>query len=190
MSKSSLVRHRAHAFRNQGGRCFYCTMPTWLAQHELPVFAARYAITERQARYFQATAEHLLAESEGGPTTRANIVAACLRCNGGRHKMKVPLDPPAFKHYVRTRVSRNRWHSHPLAEDGRIVRPLLGEEASKYPSRSARKRARRKERMRALRAAERLQALTPAPQASLAKRLWGWISATASGLRAAWVSPR
>ncbi|MCC8470482.1 HNH endonuclease signature motif containing protein [Xanthomonas phaseoli] len=61
------------------------------------------------ARYSQCTAEHLLAQQEGGKDTRGNIAAACWTCNQRRHRRKKLLTPEAFKALVRRKVAAGKW---------------------------------------------------------------------------------
>jgi hypothetical protein len=60
-------------------------------------YAARAAISLREALQFQCTAEHLQALAEGGKTNSANIAAACLACNQGRHADGVRRSSAAYK---------------------------------------------------------------------------------------------
>jgi hypothetical protein len=93
---------------DQGGRCFYCDQPMWIGD---PVpFAVLYAIGVQRARQLQATAEHLLARSEGGSDNAENIVAACAFCNRTRHKTVRPLTPEAYRRRVQSRMVQGKWH--------------------------------------------------------------------------------
>lgn len=58
----------------------------------------------------QCTAEHLIPRSEGGSDMPSNIVAACLHCNGTRHKRKIPPSPGRYLSLVRSRIAEGRWH--------------------------------------------------------------------------------
>ncbi|WP_367648038.1 HNH endonuclease [Ruegeria arenilitoris] len=69
-----------------------------------------YSISESHARWFQCTAEHLLAASEGGPLSPDNIVAACKFCNWTRHKSKRPLSPAVYKRQVLRRLELGKWN--------------------------------------------------------------------------------
>ena len=71
MRTSHLQRLREHACRVQRGICIYCGLPMG----------------------DDVTAEHLVARVDGGRNTGGNIVAACRRCNAGRHAL-FPADPP------------------------------------------------------------------------------------------------
>ena len=108
----SLQKARARAFQHQEGRCYYCAQPMWLGEPD--DFARQYGLTRRQARSFQCTAEHLTARCDGGSDTASNIVAACRHCNTTRHRRRVPLDPVTYRHYVRRRLAKGRWHQPPV----------------------------------------------------------------------------
>jgi 5-methylcytosine-specific restriction endonuclease McrA len=86
---------RVRAFRAQAGRCFYCLLPMW--EVDLAGFASRHGITVKQARWFRCTAEHLVARSAGGRDVETNIVAACWRCNAGRHRRRRPPEPERWQ---------------------------------------------------------------------------------------------
>ncbi|WP_413782796.1 HNH endonuclease [Thalassovita sp.] len=72
-------------------------------------FRKVHSISERKARWFQCTAEHLLAVSSGGPTSSSNVVAACKFCNSRRHRTKQVLAPNAYRQKVLNRMERGRW---------------------------------------------------------------------------------
>ncbi|WP_345778729.1 HNH endonuclease signature motif containing protein [Xanthomonas nasturtii] len=94
---------RTLAFHAQQGRCCYCEQPMWLAcptELELP---------PRSARRRQCTAEHLVAQQDGGKDTRENIAAACWTCNQRRHRRKKLITPEAFRALVRRRVAAGKW---------------------------------------------------------------------------------
>ncbi|NNC52061.1 MAG: hypothetical protein HKO08_03355 [Erythrobacter sp.] len=52
---------------------------------------------------FRATAEHLLARSEGGADCPGNVVAACWYCNSHRHRARSPLSPEKYAEKVRAK---------------------------------------------------------------------------------------
>lgn len=104
----SVQKARARAFQHQEGRCYYCFQPMWLG--DAAEFARQYALTRRQAKAFQCTAEHLVARCDGGSNSVANIVAACRHCNSRRHRRRVPPDPANYREHVRRRVAKGRWH--------------------------------------------------------------------------------
>ncbi len=64
---------RIIAFHEQDGCCFWCERTMQLP---LPFELVR----DRSI----ATAEHIIPYTDGGPHTRANIAAACLKCNTRR----------------------------------------------------------------------------------------------------------
>ncbi|WP_353050317.1 HNH endonuclease [Marinobacter sp. C7] len=78
-------------------------------------FASFYGISEKQARYFQCTGEHLIPHSEGGDASVENIVAVCSFCNHQRHHRKGVPDPITFRKLVRKRLSEGRWNRHLFA---------------------------------------------------------------------------
>jgi hypothetical protein len=104
----SLARSRAKAYARQSGRCFYCGLPMWT--NDAREFASTHGITLAQARRLQCTAEHLEARQDGGSDSFSNIVAACRRCNHGRHRRKVVLPPDRYTQLVRKRMKQGRWH--------------------------------------------------------------------------------
>ena len=112
---------RRQAFQRQHGRCFYCSVAMWLiSPHELP------GGTPDGAGYarLRCTAEHLVARSEGGGNSEGNIVAACLHCNGTRHKRKTPPQPMAYRFDVLARVRRGAWHHAWVHRLGLVALPL------------------------------------------------------------------
>lgn len=62
---------RRAACRDQGGLCYYCLRPM----------------------HGDVTAEHLLAQRDGGKDTRKNIVATHRLCNSRRHQL-FPVEAP------------------------------------------------------------------------------------------------
>jgi len=118
MSRYASARHLA--FHRQAGRCYYCEQPMWLA--DATSFAEAHCLTPAQARWLQATAEHLTARQDGGGNG-SNIVAACRWCNTARHAHR-PLsapDPLRYRACVRSRVAQGRWH--PFRPSGDAVSP-------------------------------------------------------------------
>ena len=109
-----LHRSRQSAYAAQGGLCFYCVCAMWLRSSD--ELTKPYGITENQAKMLQCSAEHLIPRSEGGSDKPSNIVAACLRCNGTRHKRKIPPRPDRYRSLVRSRIAKGRWHPRGLAE--------------------------------------------------------------------------
>lgn len=105
----ALVKKRKCAFDAQGRRCYYCKCLMWHG-HEGRKFRRRHSLTKKQARKLRCTAEHLRARCDGGGNAASNIVAACLRCNGGRHQQKKALEPNAFLDFVEQQVVVGEWH--------------------------------------------------------------------------------
>lgn len=106
-SKLQVLRRRA--FERQGGRCCYCGSLMWLVSPaELPGSAGQLASYKR----LQCTAEHLVAQADGGRDSVENIAAACAHCNQTRHKRKRPPEPERYRAEVLKRVNQRRWH-HP-----------------------------------------------------------------------------
>lgn len=114
----TLARLRAIALTRQGGRCFYCDLPMWSS--EPGPFAARHGLTLRQARWLQATAEHLHPRQDGGPHLASNIAAACLTCNARRHRRRTVPSPQQYRRFVQARVEQGRWHPSHVLRSGRI----------------------------------------------------------------------
>ncbi|WP_084199262.1 HNH endonuclease [Noviherbaspirillum autotrophicum] len=111
---NSLSRSRSIAHTCQGGRCYYCHVPTWL---NIPdQFAFQYRLSPNETRLLQATAEHLTARQDGGSNARPNIVAACYFCNSRRHRRKTPPSPEAYKLRVERQIAKGRWHSSRILE--------------------------------------------------------------------------
>lgn len=108
MNTTKLKQYRYSAFLLQSGLCYYCQQPIWL--EEPKTFSKTYHLSSKQCRLFRCTAEHLLAQQDGGGTSKDNIVAACYYCNQLRHKRKKPMNPPRFKAYVYGRMKRGGWN--------------------------------------------------------------------------------
>jgi 5-methylcytosine-specific restriction endonuclease McrA len=108
---TNLKRNRQSAFTQQNGKCCYCGFSMWLDSVES--FAKQHCISVKQARYFQCTAEHLVARQDGGGNSRTNIAAACTRCNSLRHRRKAPMEPEKYHCYVQERLKKGGWHHMP-----------------------------------------------------------------------------
>lgn len=109
MGHSVVVRLRRAAFSEQCGRCCYCDSPMWLVDEA--GFAARHHLSIRQAHWLQATAEHLVARSDGGGHA-GNIAAACRWCNWMRHRYRASSkapSPAAYRSHVRDRLAKGKW---------------------------------------------------------------------------------
>lgn len=118
MSRRQITRNRLSSFLSQEGRCVYCSVHMWMG--DIKSFAASHPISLRAARLLQCTAEHVVAKCEGGGDGAANIVAACRRCNQGRHRRKVVLEPERYGREVQRRVGRGKWHDRCVHEAGLI----------------------------------------------------------------------
>lgn len=105
----AISKFRNKAYREQNGRCYYCGHPMWVDAKSN--FADQYDISEKQAKWFQCTAEHLKARCDGGQNSQENIVAACKFCNEKRHLAKKPYCPSEYKIKVKKRLSKGRWNS-------------------------------------------------------------------------------
>jgi 5-methylcytosine-specific restriction endonuclease McrA len=111
MNPKKLQRLRHEAYLRQDCRCFYCTLPIW--EGDPTYFTTRYGIALRKAKYLQCTAEHLVAQQEGGGETVENVAAACLLCNRMRHlkrQEKAP-GPEKYKRRVSQLIGKRRRHS-------------------------------------------------------------------------------
>jgi 5-methylcytosine-specific restriction endonuclease McrA len=95
-------------FVDQSGLCFYCTQPMWI--EDGAGFARQHGISQKRARALQATAEHLVARSDGGNDSYDNVVAACRFCNEHRHRPRQPLPPERHLPKVRKRLKAGAWH--------------------------------------------------------------------------------
>ncbi|WP_080727043.1 HNH endonuclease [Sphingobium yanoikuyae] len=104
----NLAKFRDRRSTAQSNCCFYCQQPIW--SDDPAAFAAKFRISIKQTAYFRATAEHLIARSDGGTNDLCNIVAACLYCNSHRHRARSPLTPEAYQQRVRARLERGAWH--------------------------------------------------------------------------------
>jgi hypothetical protein len=110
MNPKKLQKLRHKAYIRQDCRCFYCTLPIW--EGDPTEFATRFGIALRKAKHLQCTAEHLVAQQDGGGETLGNIAAACLWCNRMRHwkrQEKAP-SPEKYKTRVFQLISKRKWH--------------------------------------------------------------------------------
>ena len=97
------------AFRCQGERCHWCQEPMWLGDPS--AYMATHHLTRRQAKRFQCTVEHLVAQRDGGAHGTSNVVAACRHCNLTRHTARVSDPaPPAYRKLVSSRMQKRKWH--------------------------------------------------------------------------------
>lgn len=105
---SQFAKPRLKAFNRQQGRCYYCDLPMWLRHPD--EIAGKLGVRPRTVSGLQCTAEHLVAQQDGGEGTAKNIVAACLTCNGRRHRVAAPLSPDRYRQKVQGRVKKGKWH--------------------------------------------------------------------------------
>ena len=109
-----IPKRRLAAHKHQQGRCYYCGLPMWLKDPQK--FAKQYGLKPSTVAGLRCTAEHLVAQQEGGTNAANNIVAACLTCNARRHRKKVPLRPPQHRDRVRSRLLVGKWHPRALVK--------------------------------------------------------------------------
>lgn len=110
MNPNKLKTLRHQAFVRQNCRCFYCSLPIW--EGDPKGFIARHGISLRKAKHLQCTAEHLIAQQDGGGESVLNVAAACLWCNRMRHlkrQHKAP-SPEKYKNRVAQLIAKRRWH--------------------------------------------------------------------------------
>lgn len=99
---------RKAKFIEQHGRCFYCNQPMWEDDREQ--FALAHGLSVTAANVLRSTAEHLVAQQDGGADTCENIVAACRYCNRTRHKTPKPKPPSDYAKKVRKQLTKAKWH--------------------------------------------------------------------------------
>ena len=102
--------NRQHSFESQHRICYYCGQEMWLIDPD--AFAARWGLTRKQIKWLKCTAEHLVAQRDGGTDEASNIVAACLFCNTRRHKGRCHRapDPSTYRLHVARRMAFGKWH--------------------------------------------------------------------------------
>lgn len=105
-------KYRSQQFREQSGRCYYCGFPMW--ERRCQKFAALHGISLKDAARFKSTAEHMLAQADGGTSRRDNIVATCQFCNQNRHHCKKPQSAIRYRQRVQRQVARRSWHPQHL----------------------------------------------------------------------------
>lgn len=108
-----LQRLRTDAFHAQKGRCCYCSLPMW---NTLPDELKPFGLSATTATPLRCTAEHLVAQQDGGRDVAGNIAAACWSCNQRRHKRKSPAPPEAYRVFVQKRVAKGKWHPPRVAK--------------------------------------------------------------------------
>ena len=120
LSKNRIARHREAAAERQGGRCCYCDVLMCRSNPE--EYAARYGLRRSQVVWLTCTAEHLVAQQDGGRNSIGNIAAACRYCNQTRHRRKRPLDPIPYRQEVARRVEKGKWHGPRVFDAGLMLR--------------------------------------------------------------------
>ena len=104
---TKIARLRAQAFAHQQGHCYYCGVKMCLG--DSAKFAKEHALTTAQARLLRCTAEHVIAQQDGGKTSSENIVAACFHCNSTRHRRRRAQSADHYRTRVQRAVARKRW---------------------------------------------------------------------------------
>ncbi len=103
-----IPKNRLLAFNDQNGRCYYCGAPMWIEKKG--EFSAKYRVSKKLANRLRCTAEHLIAQQDGGTDDRENIVAACLHCNLTRHYASEALPHNEYREHVASLVQSQEWH--------------------------------------------------------------------------------
>jgi len=109
---TALTRLRTKAYSRQEGRCCYCGLPMWQTS---PDELKHLGLRPRTLAPLRCTAEHLLARQDGGRDEPGNIAAACVHCNGLRHRRKTPPPPDVYRTIVQKRLAKGKWHPPALA---------------------------------------------------------------------------
>jgi hypothetical protein len=106
-----LAKLRTRAFFAQQCRCIYCHLPIWEGPYKDRLVSAL-GIPESLVPYLQSTAEHLVAQQQGGLDVPVNIAAACWWCNWKRHAHRHDCapDPVTFQAEVHRLMAAKRWH--------------------------------------------------------------------------------
>lgn len=92
----------------------------------MTAFAARHFISRGIAHLFKVTAEHLIAQMDGGGTDASNIVAACHYCNHGRHALfsGIAPNPDTYATFVLLNVAAGLWHREGGDNEGVPCMPM------------------------------------------------------------------
>lgn len=106
---------RAAAFARQSGRCCYCDLPM-LPTAQVPRYAALLKLEPKSAELLAATAEHLLARSEGGSDVALNIAAAHRLCNARRHQLRPAPSPDKYRKIVQAQLRSGGWMKKKLRQ--------------------------------------------------------------------------
>ena len=96
-----LPKNRTLAAERQRWLCCYCGLP--MTGKGSPFRASE--------QWCEVTAEHLVAQQDGGGDNSENIAAAHRLCNGQRHNCKRPPPPDRFTALVKLRIAKGRWFS-------------------------------------------------------------------------------
>lgn len=102
-----IPKRRHSAFVAQSGLCCYCHRPMWLRRPAR--FARLHGLTASEAEQRRCTAEHLVAQCDGGRHGQKNIAAACLYCNARRHQLPDPPSAEDYRRYVQEELQAGRW---------------------------------------------------------------------------------
>lgn len=113
---SPLALLRESSLQRQRGRCFYCHV--LLAPAKFEAFAKRFKLSPEQVKPLQCTAEHLKARKDGGQDKPGNIVAACRKCNEGRHSHGNDFPPHKYKAQIAKQIAQHKWHKAYVFERG------------------------------------------------------------------------
>lgn len=113
MTRKIIKTLRTQSFRAQRGRCYYCGQLMWLRNPD------ELGLGTKAGRPWQCTAEHLIAQQDGGRHIPGNIVAAHAICNQRRHKRsgRAP-DAVAFRDHIRRRMTKGKWLQKPGLQIG------------------------------------------------------------------------
>ena len=103
----TIKRFRTLAFQAQQGRCYYCGAPMWL--NDPDPFRRTFGCTRGQLPSLRATAEHLVAQCDGGKNSRSNIVAAHYLCNRRRHQPPKALSADRYRERVARLMAQGSW---------------------------------------------------------------------------------
>nr|WP_297801524.1 HNH endonuclease [Arenimonas sp. GDDSR-1] len=79
--------------------------------NESPKELERYGLRPSTAKPLRCTAEHLVAQQDGGRDVEGNIAAACRLCNARRHKRRKPPTPEDYRIFVQKRIAKGRWYT-------------------------------------------------------------------------------
>src|SRR3546814_12059443 len=69
-----------------------------------------FGLRARTVARLRCTAEHLIAQQDGGKDVAGNIAAACWLCDTRCHKRKSPPLPEVYRAFVARRMAKGKWH--------------------------------------------------------------------------------